>query len=104
MSADTVKSASITTLDGHTSQPPAPTQLTAGKGAPGVARYLNDYVSATTGGLASTSSTYRAIRLPSQAFLKALDISSIVGLDSSTGLAIDVGAYYSDSTVDGTDY
>jgi hypothetical protein len=99
---DTVKSASITTLDGTTSQPPASTQLTTGKGAAGVARIINDYVSATAAGLASTSSTYKAVRLPSQAMLKTLEISSIVGLDSSTGLQIDVGAYYSDSTVDNT--
>jgi hypothetical protein len=63
---------------------------------------VNDYVAATAAGVASTASTYKAIRLPSQAFLKSLEISTIAGLDSSTGLQIDVGAYYSDSTVDNT--
>jgi len=104
MAADTVKSASITTLDGTVSQPPAPTQLTEGIGAPGRITNHSDFVVATTGGLASTSSTYKMVRLPTSCILKTVDIYTKSGLDSSTGLAIDLGAYYSDSTNDGTPY
>ena len=104
MTADTVKSASITTLDGTVSQPPAPTQLTEGVGAPGRETNHSDFVLATTGGLASTASTYKLVRLPTSCIAKFAEIYTSVGLDSSTGLAVDVGAYYSDATNDGTAY
>ena len=102
MTADTVKSASITTLDGTTQQPPAPTQLTTGIGASGETINHSDFVQASTGGLASTASTYKLVRLPTRHILKSGDLFTKAGLDSSTGLAVDLGAYYSDSTNDGT--
>lgn len=102
MAADTVKSASITTLDGTSSAPPSPTQITAGIGAAAEAINHSDFVLMTTGGLASTASTYKMIRLPTQHVLKSGDIFTKSGLDSSTGLKVDVGAYYSDSISDGT--
>lgn len=102
MTADTVKSASITTLDGAPQNATSPTQLTEGGGAAGRAVNHSDFVAATTGGLASTSSVYKMIRLPTQAIIKKINIFTKSGLDSSTGLAIDIGAYYSDSTADGT--
>ena len=102
MTADTVKSASITTLDGTTAQPPAPTQLTEGIGAPGRVINHSDFAFATTGGLASTASTYKLVRLISKAIVKVGRLYTTAGLDSSTGLAVDLGAYYSDSTADGT--
>lgn len=102
MTADTVKSASITTLDGNAANPPAPVQLNTGKGAPGYARQVNDYVAATAAGLADTGSTYKMVRLPTQAFVKSMRLYTKSGLDSSTGLAVDLGSYYSDSTIDGT--
>ncbi len=56
----------------------------------------------TTGGLASTSSTYKMLRLPTTCVLKSGRLFTKSGLDTSTGLAVDLGAYYSDSTIDGT--
>lgn len=102
MSADSVKSASITTLDGTSQQPPAATQLTTGYGAAGEAINSSDFVLATTAGLASTASLYKILRLPPSTILKAGELYTKAGLDSSTGLAVDLGAYYSDSQVDGT--
>jgi len=102
MSADTVKSASITTLDA--ASPSLSASLIEGAGAPGWSRNHSDFITATSGGLASTASTYKMVRLPSSCTLKSGDIYTKAGLDSSTGLAIDLGAYYSDSTTDGTAY
>lgn len=102
MAADTVKSASITTLDGAPQNSTSPTQLTEGRGAPGRIADRSDFVAATTAGLASTSSTYKMLRLPTSCVLKGGDLFTKSGLDTSTGLAVDLGAYYSDSTIDGT--
>src|SRR5580693_5421837 len=99
---DTVKSASITTLDGTTQQPPAQVQLTEGIGAPGRLVNHSDFVAATAAGLQSTSSTYKLVRLPTRAILKSVELLSKVGGDTGTTLTIDLGFYYSDSTVDGT--
>ena len=104
MAADTVKSASITTLDGAPQNATSPTQLTEGIGAAGRLVNHSDFVAATTGGLASTSSTYKMVRLPTSCILKSGELYTKSGLDSSTGLAVDVGAFYSDSTIDGTPY
>jgi hypothetical protein len=102
MAADTVKSASITSLDAAAQSLSAP--LTEGIGAPGRLVDHSDYVAMTAGGLASTSSTYKMVRLPTSCTLKLARLFTKSGLDSSTGLAIDLGAYYSDSTSDGTPY
>lgn len=102
MAADTVKSASIATLDGAPQNAVSPTQLQEGKGASGRLNNHSDFVAVTAGGLASTSSTYKMLRLPTSCILKAGDLFVKGGLDSSTGLAVDLGAYYSDSTIDGT--
>jgi len=98
MTADALKSLSITDLDAT-----PVVQHTAGQGAPGSLKAVSDYVTPTTGGLGSTSSTYKMVRVPTQVKLKELKIIS-AQLDSngSPTLAVDVGAYYSDSTVDGT--
>ena len=101
---DTVKSASITTLDGTTAQPPANTQLTEGIGAPGRVINHSDFVAATAAGLQSTSSTYKLVRITTKAILKDVRLYTKVGGDTSTSLTVDLGAYYSDSTVDGTAY
>lgn len=101
MATDALKSLSITNLD---SLAPGPIRNVAGEGAPGATKTLNDYVTPTASGLASTSSKYKLIRLPSNAKLKRLKIEADAALDTngSPTLAIDVGAYYSDSTMDGT--
>ncbi len=102
MAADTVKSASITTLDGAPQNATSPTQLTEGVGAAGRLVDHSDFVTMTTGGLADTASRYKMVRLPTQCIVKLARLFTKAGLDSSTGLVIDLGAYYSDSTIDGT--
>lgn len=99
MAADSVKSTSITNLD---ASPVAAN--TAGKGAEGDLRELSDYAAATAAGLADTTSKYKVIRLPSNCKLKRMRVVTTDQLDSnaSATLAVDVGAYYSDSTTDGT--
>lgn len=102
MAADTVKSASITSLDAA-AQSLSPS-LIEGAGAAGWLVDHSDYVAMTAAGLASTSSTYKMVRLPSSCTIKLGRLFTKSGLDSSTGLAIDLGAYYSDDTNDGTPY
>ncbi len=102
MAADTVKSASITVLDGAPQNATSPTQLNEGVGAAGRLNDHSDFVAMTAGGLASTSSTYKMVRLPTTCHIKLARLFTKAGLDSSTGLAVNLGAYYSDSTQDGT--
>lgn len=95
MSADTLKSASITNLDSTTLTP-----NTSGEGGGAIMREISDFVTPTTGGLGDTTSTYRILRLPSNVVLKELRLSAAARLDSggaSAALTVDVGAYYSDS-------
>lgn len=101
--ADTISSASITALDAFATGTSPIVEATSGAGAAGFLKDTSDFVLPTTGGLASTASKYKMIRLPWNIKLKELILTvDAGGLDSSTGLSIDVGAYYSDSTVDGT--
>lgn len=70
---------------------------------PGGAFTQADFVTPTTGGLASTSSVYKMMRLPSTASLRALQLRAGAQLDTgaaSATLTVDVGGYYSDSTTD----
>ncbi len=98
MTADALKSTSITNLD---ASPYVPN--TTGEGAPGYLRNNSDYVTPTALGLADTTSTYKVIRVPTNIKLKNLKLVIDTALDSgSPALAWDVGAYYSDSTIDGT--
>ena len=100
MAADSVKSASITILDAASQSLSA--SLIEGGGAAGRLIDHSDFVTMTSGGLASTSSLYKMVRLPSSCIIKAARLFVKGGMDSSTGLAIDLGAYYSDSTQDNT--
>lgn len=102
MAADTVKSASITSLDAAAPSLSAP--LTEGLGAPGRLVNHSDFAVMTGGGLASTGSTYKMVRLPTTCILKSITLFTKAGLDSSTGLKLNIGAYYSDSINDGTPY
>lgn len=97
MAADTLKSLSITNLDATPIVPNA-----TGAGAGGYVKDVSDFVTPSTAGLVNTGSTYRMVRLPTNAKLKALKLNADAHLDSSTGLVLDVGAYYSDATNDGT--
>ena len=100
MAADTVKSASITALDAAAPSLNAP--LTEGYGASGRVNDHSDFASLTAGGLVSTASLYKMVRLPTSCILKLARLFTKAGLDSSTGLAVSLGAYYSDSVNDGT--
>ena len=99
MAADTLSSASITNLDSF-----PVVANTAGVGATADMKEVSDYVTPTTGGLASTGSKYKLVRLPTYAKVKDLTLAADGALDTNgtPTLAVDVGAYWSDSTVDGT--
>ena len=105
---DTLKSQSIHNLDGDASSLPQAnifTQNNAGAGAPGLLRSVSDFVAMAAAGLGSTSSTYKLVRLQSDVILKSLNLIFSTPPDTGGGsdtLALDVGAYYSDSTTDGT--
>lgn len=101
MAADVVKSLSILNLDQLDTNGNPIVANSAGVGAPGRVVEQSDYCATTTAGLANTGSTYKMVRVPWNAKLKKLDLSSDAALDTSTGLALDVGAYYTDSLVEG---
>lgn len=103
MTADTLKSASITNLD-TLGTGGGPVENSTGVGAPYSVKNISDYVTPTTGGLASTSSTYKMVRVPTNVQLQHVNLFADGALDSNATptLAIDIGVYYSDSTVDGT--
>lgn len=102
MAADILSSASITALDTMNSGTGPIPALTAGEGAQSDTRELSDFVTPTALGLVNTGSKYKVLRVSPEIKLKTLTAKVDGVLDSSTGLAFDVGAYYSDSTVDGT--
>lgn len=92
MAVETIKSASITSLDATPPFPP-----TTGEGSKG---YLNqvDGVAPVAAGSSATS-TYRLARIPFAAKLKQLDVY----VDAAPGAgAVNVGAAYSDKIGDGT--
>lgn len=102
MAADTVKSASITALD--QASPSLSASLAEGQGASGRLNDHSDYVAVTAGGLADTASKYKMVRLPTSCMVKFGRLFTKAGLDTSTGLKVNLGAYYSDSVNDGTPY
>ena len=69
---------------------------TTGVGAQGFVRSINDYATPLAGD--ATGSTYRILRVRSNVKLKNL----IIEYQAETAGAIEVGLYYSDSTIDGT--
>jgi hypothetical protein len=99
--ADTVKSPSINAWDSFDTAGTPVISPTSGEGAGGNVVEQSDYAATTTAGLQSTASTYRLIRLPWTAKLKTLDLTADAALDTSTGLALNVGAYYTDSVNEG---
>lgn len=102
MSADALSSASITALDNFSTTGNPIAEGTTGIGARAYLLQVNDFVTPTTGGLADTGSKYKLVRVSWDIKLKELILSVDGAIETSTGLALDVGAYYSDSTVDGT--
>lgn len=98
MVADALSSGSITNLDAS-----PVVRNTAGNGASAFEKSEVDYVTPTAAGLVDIGSKYKVIRLPFFCKLQALRLNADAALDSGTPtLAFDVGAYYSDSTTDGT--
>lgn len=95
--SDTLSSLSITNLDSF-----PVVANTSGYGAPSSVKESSDFVTPTAAGLQLTTSTYKLIRLPVYAKVKDLTLTADAALDSAAALAVDVGAYWSDSTVDGT--
>ncbi len=96
---DTLKSRTITNMD------TVPyVQDSAGFNVAGVLSQTSDYASATTAGESTTSSTYKLVRLRSNCKVKNVKLFTSTKLDTngSPTLTWDVGAYYSDSTEDGT--
>lgn len=91
MSVENLKSTNITNLD---AVPVAAN--TSGEGAPAYAWTVNDYV--TISANASLTSTYRVLRVPAQAKLKSLVLES----EAMAAGKVNISAYYSDSTTDGT--
>jgi len=101
MPGEQLKSASINAMDQFDTAGTPVVVLSQGYGMAGHEVEVSDFTATTTAGLASTSSTYRLVRLPWTAKLKELKITADAALDTSTGLKINVGAYYTDSLVEG---
>lgn len=91
MGTSTLKSAPITNLDAT----PVVPQST-GEGSSGYVRTVNGFVVAVAADAAG--STYRLVRLPSNAKVKNVVFTS----EAQGAGAVQLGVYYSDSTVDGT--
>jgi len=91
MTVENLKSTSITNLDAN-----PVVASTAGEGAVAVQYVQTEYV--TISALASVTSTYRIMRVPTTVKLKELILES----DALGGGRINISAYYSDSTTDGT--
>lgn len=91
MAVENLKAAAITNLD---SAPVVPNQ--AGMGAAGYVQEIGGFV--TVSAAASVASTYRLVRLPSNAKVKHLYLES----EAQGAGAFNLSVYYSDSTVDGT--
>lgn len=98
MSAENLKSQTITNLD---AQPIV--VATSGEGSPFYRKAQTDFVSPTTGGLATITNTYKACRIPSTAKIKRvrLDVPGATPL-GTTGPSFDVNLIFSDSAFDGT--
>lgn len=92
MAVELIKSAPVTNLD---TIPPTPN--TTGEGAQGYLRHIDGVAPVSAG--SSATSTYRMVRLPSNAKVKSIDVL----VDAAPGAgAVTVGAAYSDATNDGT--
>lgn len=91
MGTSALKSTSITNLD---TTPPI--QNSAGKGAAGYIKSVGGYVTAVAADAAL--STYRLVRLPSNAVVKFLQFES----EAQGAGKVQLGVYYSDAVGDGT--
>lgn len=91
MGTSALKSAQITNLDAN---PVVPGQR--GVNGPGNVMYVDGYVTAVASDAAG--STYKLVRIPSNAVVKRLTLAS----EAQGAGKINLSVYYSDSTVDGT--
>lgn len=91
MGTSALKSASITNLDAT-----PVVQNTAGEGAPQKLKSVDGFVTAVAADAAG--STYKFCRVQSTVKVKALDFES----EAQGAGKVQLGVYYSDSTVDGT--
>lgn len=91
MGTSALKSTPITNLD---SVPVVPN--TTGEGGPGYLRSVDGFV--TTVAADAAGSTYRLVRLPSNAKVKSVFLES----EAQAAGAVNMSVYYSDSTSDGT--
>lgn len=99
--AYTSKSVSINALDSFDTAGTPIIAVNAGAGAPGKVVEQSDYAVTTTAGLQTNVSTYALVRVAWTVKVKELKLSSDAALDTSTGLKLNVGAYYTDSAVEG---
>lgn len=98
MAADTLKSQSLTNLDGTPFTPNS-----AGQGAAAKYAVVDDVCAATAVGVGTLASTYKLVRIPTGAIPKAVTIATDVALDTGThALVFDINLIFSDSTIDGT--
>lgn len=91
MTTEALKSTPITNAD---ASPVVASR--AGKGAPGVLRMVNGYV--TVSASMAAGSTYRLVRIPSNAVVKQVLFES----EAQGAGKFNLSVYYSDSTTDGT--
>lgn len=98
MATQALKSASITNLDAS-----PVVANSSGVGGPYIAKKVRDSVTPTAANLV-IGSTYKMVRVPSNCYLQHIRLVADAALDSNVSptLSVDVGAFYSDSTVDGT--
>jgi hypothetical protein len=99
MTVENLKSASITNLDAS----PVVANV-HGTGAAAYQYIVSDTVAPTASGLGSTTSTYRIVRIPSNAKVTSVKLAVGAALDSNASptLVFDLNLAFSDSTVDGT--
>ena len=91
MTTEALKSGPITNWDATPIVKP-----TAGRGAPGEMKIVDGYV--TVSASIAAGSTYRLVRLPSNAVVKQVWFES----EAQTAGKFNLSVYYSDSAVDGT--
>lgn len=91
MTTEALKSTAITNLDANPVTP-----NTTGKGAAGHLRSISGYV--TVSASMAAGSTYRLVRVPSNAKIKQVLFES----EAQGAGKFNLSVYYSDSTVDGT--
>lgn len=99
MAKDAVLSASITNRDANPF-----IMNSAGQGAAGNMKTVDDFCAATAAGLQTAGSYYKLCRIPTGAILKSVTLATDKAPDitASPVLSLDLNLIFSDSTTDGT--